>query len=593
MVTRTTIHHFILLRHLHVQFMRSVVKAPVRARTPVMGPAILVSGYLAKRTRTLGRWKKRWWQLTDDGTLLYFKSEDRTKALGEIDVARSCYDVKFGTDQCKVEFPRAVPSCCCFSFSVLKRTYYLYAASPADAKVWAESIANVSVVLNYRKKISHRPAPDPPVLHKQRPVSNPCLPIEEKQQNSEDRGGGIEKRSYSMPGRLPRLHASVSGDITCLPTVSESEAADKPTELPRIAERGKGRVYRVGRTLTSENWYGSAPSLQSGNPRQSQPRSSAPHHPSNARLWLDGSPAPNARMGRKTPRQHRKRGHRIFQPTIHQPLHMQSSMYGGSLDKLPMKRQAPIDTGSRKMFTRWPVDMDGYELPPRPQSVDVSMLHTKRPPFSIPPTQKVTTSVPPSIVPSLSTEQTSSIDEATHKNTPPPVKPKPILKKSRPASSLDGEQSVQSVSDSDSVLSPPEIPPKRYIMKVSVNSVNGKRNVFLPPPPDFKPPPPPEHSSGNSSPISMSAAGNTHDQNSVSSVTDNRTVSQPKDTHYEPHSFNTASRYLQQVCVYMLIKMCVCVCVCRCAFSTNMYVHASIQKDFVSLLLLCSLRCML
>jgi len=134
-----------------------MARAPVRASTPEMGPAILASGYLTKRTRALDRWKKRWWQLSDDGTLIYFKSEERAKVLGEIDVARSCYDVKLGAERCGIQFPRVVPSCCCLSFSVLKRTYYWYASTAAEARRWAESLESVSLVLNYKKK-TQRPA---------------------------------------------------------------------------------------------------------------------------------------------------------------------------------------------------------------------------------------------------------------------------------------------------------------------------------------------------------------------------------------------------------------------------------------------------
>ena len=521
----------------------------MRAKTPEMGPVILASGYLAKRTRTLGRWKKRWWQLSDDGTLLYFKNEDRTKALGEIDVARSCYDVKLGADQCKIEFPRAVSSFCCFSFSVLKRTYYLYSVTAADAKRWVESIANVSLVLNYRKKVtSHRPAPRPP--HSRRPLSTPCIPATEAEDNVDGQYSQIEKRSYTMPSRLPRIHASLSGDITYLPAISEIEAADQHTELPKIGRKRKARRV-VLQTLPTENRYGSAPSLQSGgNPtpyRSQTPRGGrSRHQAANARLWLDGSPAPNVRMGkaRKNPRYNRKQGPRsVFEPTVRTLGMMpQSSSFGGSLDTLPTARPAPIHTGNRKMLTRWPVDMDGYELPPRPQSVDVSVLPRK----TAQPSTQLQKRV--SGVPILPTGQTLTTEEAvaTAKSVPPPVKPKPILKNSRKVSSRNkGQQDSEGAAET-----PPEIPPKPFSLKVSVDSASGQRNVFLPPPPDFKPPPPPqERSSGGSSPVSMSAVGGTHDRVSSSSVVGSRTTKSSLDEDRSRSSgrqYNT-SRYLQQV----------------------------------------------
>lgn len=131
---------------------------------PDIGPIVLMSGFLTKRTRTLNRWKQRWWQLLDNGLLIYFKNDERIKLLGEIDIARTCYDVRLGADKCHVSFPRVAPSCCCISFAVLKRTYYLYAPTANEASRWAESITKASRVLNRRvvAGVDRRPAPAPP-----------------------------------------------------------------------------------------------------------------------------------------------------------------------------------------------------------------------------------------------------------------------------------------------------------------------------------------------------------------------------------------------------------------------------------------------
>lgn len=132
-----------------------------KAKSMGSAPSIVVSGPLTKRTRSMNRWVKRWWQLLDNGMLIYFKSDDRVKLLGEIDIGRTCYDVRLGAQHCKIQFPRVVPPACCFAVSVLKRTYYFYASEPAEARQWAEQITSLSAVLNRRRLVS-RQAPKPP-----------------------------------------------------------------------------------------------------------------------------------------------------------------------------------------------------------------------------------------------------------------------------------------------------------------------------------------------------------------------------------------------------------------------------------------------
>ncbi len=119
---------------------------------------------MTKKTRSLNRWKQRWWQLMDNGYIFYFKSDCRLKVLGQIDIARTCYDVRLGSDQCRVDFPRAAPSCCCISFAVLKRTYYVYTPTAGEAKKWAQAISNMSRVINRKivAGVERRKAPDPP-----------------------------------------------------------------------------------------------------------------------------------------------------------------------------------------------------------------------------------------------------------------------------------------------------------------------------------------------------------------------------------------------------------------------------------------------
>lgn len=129
-----------------------------------IGPITVMSGFMTKKSRTLNRWKQRWWQLLDNGYLFYFKSDDRLKVLGQVDIARSCYDVRLGATECRVSFPRAAPSCCVISFAVLKRTYHVYTPTAGEAERWAKSISDMSRVINRKiyAGVERRRAPDPP-----------------------------------------------------------------------------------------------------------------------------------------------------------------------------------------------------------------------------------------------------------------------------------------------------------------------------------------------------------------------------------------------------------------------------------------------
>ena len=523
-----------------------------KAGTREADPAIIAAGYLAKRTRGFGRWKKRWWQLSDDGTLLYFKSEDRTKALGEIDVARSCYEVKLGGDQCKVDFPRIIPPRCCFSFSVLKRTYYLYAATPGDAKHWAKTIEKVSVVLNYRKKNSSRPEPY------LQPVSS--SPGEETRQNNP--GQVDESRLYSVPHRP---HASASDDVSQkkLSAATELEATDQPTPLPQISKPtvDKGNIYSNVQELP-ETRYGSVPDLHSSRPPQRFHANPHGHrylsHPTHSRMWLDGSPPPDAYKGRKYGTNPRDRHAFSASRTPH------SSYHTGSLDRLRLNQPATRNLGDKarahhtgreepqKIRVHRPVDMDGYDLPPRPQSVDISErgVQFSAPKFGVP------------ILPFLSDNRARSRSASAIKSgtAPPAVKPKPILKKTSYTPTLPPDDSAAGSGKGVACISlpppdaiPPEIPPKRYSVKVQVDSLSGQRDVFLPPPPDFKPPPPPGTSSATPTtseskirPSSYAASSQTNTQNGL---------------HQHRSRPDSASSYLQEVhraCIYTQSMPCSC-----------------------------------
>ena len=141
-----------------------VAAADKPAENVKLGPKVLMSGYMTKKTRAMNTWKQRWWQLKDDGILLYYKPEDpQKKVCGEIDVGKTCYNVKMGSDT-RIKFPKAVASCCCFSFAVLKRVYYVYTLTPGEASSWVSAISGVSRVINRKivAGLERRKAPENP-----------------------------------------------------------------------------------------------------------------------------------------------------------------------------------------------------------------------------------------------------------------------------------------------------------------------------------------------------------------------------------------------------------------------------------------------
>ena len=228
---------------------------------PSIGPLVVMSGFLTKRNRTLNRWRQRWWQLFDNGILLYYNNDDRAKQLGQIDIAHSCYDVKLGRENCPVSFPRVAPSCCCLSFTVLKRSYYLYAPTAAEAAKWAETIKSASRVLNRRvvAGVERRKAPDPP--GPPRPPS--CPP------NMRINRDFVHSRTETF---------SVSNALEDSLDMSLQFSGGRPTfaaSRMKMASSMPDLLDRVG--------YSPSP------PPPSQPSMSK--NP-NDRLWLDGSPYP-------------------------------------------------------------------------------------------------------------------------------------------------------------------------------------------------------------------------------------------------------------------------------------------------------------
>lgn len=189
--------------------------------TPVNGkdlsPLIIMSGYLTKKARGLGnRWLRRWWQLLGDGTLIYFKGEERLKVLGEVDIAHTCYDVQLGAEHCSIDFPAIVPSNCCFSVSVLKRTFYFFAPSPIEAKKWSTMLSSVSYILNRTRPRNLSANPAKQIASEETenlPPTPPILPP--------------PPSSHKAPPPPPPLNSS---------SVS-SEGDDEPCDLPSFHDR--------------------------------------------------------------------------------------------------------------------------------------------------------------------------------------------------------------------------------------------------------------------------------------------------------------------------------------------------------------------
>ena len=182
-----------------------------------LAPLIMMSGYMTKRTQGFtNKWKKRWWQLLGDGKLIYFQGEERLKLLGEIDIAHTCYDVRFIANQCEVKFPPVVSRSCCFSMSVLKRTYYLYTPTVEEAKKWVNSLSSTSYLLNRSRPRSLGYSPAVQVAleaignqqHSMPPLTQP-------------------PESHKLPSPTPPPPESSSIDGS-----NQDEELDEPSDLP-------------------------------------------------------------------------------------------------------------------------------------------------------------------------------------------------------------------------------------------------------------------------------------------------------------------------------------------------------------------------
>ena len=234
-------------------------------------PLIIMSGYLTKkaRGRRLGnsnRWLRRWWQLLGDGTLIYFKGEERLKVLGEVDIAHTCYEVRLGAGQCNVDFPSIIPPNCCFSVSVLKRTFYFFAPSPIEAKKWSTTLSSVSYILNRsrpRNLINHTLSHSPPKQQTKPPSEGsetepPTPPTVPPPPSSRK----------APPPPPPINSSSLEEDST--------EGEDEPADLPSFQEDKKRRQnLSVPDLRYDTSYHHHSPDMKSNKMRASHSPSSS------------------------------------------------------------------------------------------------------------------------------------------------------------------------------------------------------------------------------------------------------------------------------------------------------------------------------
>jgi hypothetical protein len=225
---------------------------------------------MTKKGRTLNRWKQRWWQLLDNGYLFYFKSDDRLKILGQVDIARSCYDVRLGSQKCRVNFPRAAPSCCCISFAVLKRNFYVYTPTAGEAEKWAQAMSDMSRVINRKvvAGVERRKAPDPPG-----PFRPPSCPPPYQVKMAKVKTGGGYGRSDSCE------------DISRMRKVGRSDSYEDFSRIEHTRSNNNllsQRMMAISVPDYLDKIGDDTASLGKGTGEVSL----------DSRLWLDGSPPP-------------------------------------------------------------------------------------------------------------------------------------------------------------------------------------------------------------------------------------------------------------------------------------------------------------
>eukprot|EP00051_Salpingoeca_urceolata_P016078 m.212034 g.212034 ORF g.212034 m.212034 type:complete len:162 (-) comp18583_c0_seq4:4769-5254(-) len=125
------------------------------------GADIRMAGLLMKQGYIRRTWKLRWFELSTDGTIRYFKSDTGTATLKGSFHLSDCSAV-FGTDELAAQWPESYPPAmnraCRFGLQVGARTWMLVAPKPAECDAWMSAIRKQSPNLQFYKGRSVLPS---------------------------------------------------------------------------------------------------------------------------------------------------------------------------------------------------------------------------------------------------------------------------------------------------------------------------------------------------------------------------------------------------------------------------------------------------
>ena len=104
-----------------------------------------------------GKWRKRQWQLFDDGLLVFSKTHTSRKRVrkeirGRVQLSGKSYafHCHFMKDIIE-DYPRGVENDCCFSLITEQRNFHLYTHSGQHRQGWMEKIGDVIDTLSGKR----------------------------------------------------------------------------------------------------------------------------------------------------------------------------------------------------------------------------------------------------------------------------------------------------------------------------------------------------------------------------------------------------------------------------------------------------------
>lgn len=114
-------------------------------------PRLVYEGEMYKRVSgwnfTIGgKWRRRHWQLFDDGLLVFSKPSMRgnRKIRGKVQLSPKSYVFQCHFMKEIIEdYPRSVDEQCCFSIITPQRNFHLYSLNSHDQVVWRRKIEEV------------------------------------------------------------------------------------------------------------------------------------------------------------------------------------------------------------------------------------------------------------------------------------------------------------------------------------------------------------------------------------------------------------------------------------------------------------------